>query len=75
MKPASIRINFSSSNNVNGLTFDGYSSTTGNVGGFSGATYSAATPLPFGVSTDLSIIILGSLYGASRLRKRLTASK
>ena len=34
-----------------------------------------ATPVPFGVSTDLSIIILGSLYGASRLRKKLAANK
>lgn len=29
------------------------------------------TPVPFGVSTDLSILILGGLFGASRLRKKL----
>ena len=33
----------------------------------------AATPVPFGVSTDLSLLILGSLYGASRLRKKLAS--
>ena len=32
-----------------------------------------ATAVPFGVKTDLSILILGGLYGASRLRKVLTA--
>ncbi|MGD1921649.1 MAG: hypothetical protein ACFCAD_23805 [Pleurocapsa sp.] len=35
----------------------------------------SATPVPFGVSTDLSIIILGGLYGVSRLRKKLAVSK
>ncbi|MEM8830121.1 MAG: hypothetical protein AAGE96_12290 [Cyanobacteria bacterium P01_G01_bin.19] len=34
---------------------------------------SAATPVPFGVSTDLSLLILGGLYGASRLRKKLAS--
>ena len=34
---------------------------------------SQATAVPFGVSTDLSILILGSLYGASRLRKKLAS--
>ena len=47
---------------------------TGNIGGFGGASYAAIpTPVPFGVSTDLSILVLGGLYGASRLRKTLTA--
>ena len=32
-----------------------------------------ATPVPFGVSTDLSLLILGGLYGASRLRKKLAS--
>ena len=36
---------------------------------------SAPTAVPFGVSTDLSILILGGLYGASRLRKTLAARK
>lgn len=36
---------------------------------------SSATLVPFGVSTDLSILILGGLYGASRLRKKLAANK
>ncbi len=34
-----------------------------------------ATPVPFEVSPNLSIIILGGLYGASRLRKKLAASR
>ena len=34
---------------------------------------SPATAVPFGVSTDLSILVLGSLYGASRLRKKLAS--
>ena len=33
----------------------------------------AATPVPFGVSTDLSLLVLGSLYGASRLHKKLAS--
>ena len=33
------------------------------------------TAVPFGVSTDLSIMILGGIYGASRLRKKLAANK
>ena len=59
----------------NGLTLDDLNTDTVNDEGFAGATYSAATPVPFGVSTDLSIIILGSLYGASRLHKRIAAGK
>lgn len=40
-------------------------------------TYTPLSPtsVPFGVSTDLSLIILGGLYGASRLRKKFVASK
>ena len=44
---------------------------TGNSAGFTASP--AATSVPFGVSTDLSILILGSLYGASRLRKKLAS--
>ena len=33
------------------------------------------TAVPFGVSTDLSIVILGGMYGASHLRKKLAANK
>lgn len=52
------------------------SGVTGNTDGFSGITFSStATPVPFGVSGDLSIIILSGLYGASRLRKKFAASK
>ena len=45
--------------------------------GFAAVTYSSATatPVPFEVSPNLSIIILGGLYGASRLRKKLAASR
>ena len=48
---------------------------TGNEDGFSGISYSSssATAVPFGVSTDLSLLILGGMYGASRLRKTIAA--
>ena len=36
---------------------------------------SSPTAVPFGVSTDLSIMILGGMYGASHLRKKLAANK
>ena len=36
---------------------------------------SSPTPVPFGVSTDLSILILGGMFGASRLRKNIAARK
>lgn len=39
------------------------------------ATAVSPTAVPFGVSTDLSIMILGGMYGASRLRKKLAANK
>ena len=43
--------------------------------GFITANATAPTSVPFGVSTDLSILILGGLYGASRLRKAIAARK
>ncbi len=48
------------SNGIGAITFD---------------TVPVPTPVPFGVSTDLSILILGGLFGASRLRKKLVARK
>ena len=33
----------------------------------------SATPVPFGVSSNMGIAILGGLYGASRLRKKLAS--
>ena len=62
-------------NNVNFLSLDSQTTQTANINGFSGATYTAATPVPFGVSTDLSLLILGGTYGVSRLRKRMAANK
>lgn len=47
------------SNGIGGVTFD--------------TIPAAPTPVPFGVSTDLSILILGGLFGASRLRKKLAS--
>lgn len=44
-----------------GSSFGSYDTSFGNV------TYTA---VPFGVSTNMSIAILASLYGASRLRKK-----
>lgn len=46
-----------------GGTFGSYDTS------FSNVTY---TPVPFGVSTDMSIAILAGLYGASRWRKKFT---
>lgn len=62
-------------NNANSLTLDNDSTNTANNDGFAGATYTAATSVPFGVSTDLSLLILGGIYGVSRLRKRMAANK
>ena len=60
----------------NYLSLNNHANDTWNQNGFSGVSFSAAaTPVPFGVSTDLSLIILGGLYGASRLRKKFAASK
>ena len=42
--------------------------------GFANITYTNdATPVPFGVAPNMGIIILGGMYGASRLRKKLAA--
>ena len=45
--------------------------------GFAQITYTASstppTAVPFGVSPNMGIIILGGMYGASRLRKKLAA--
>ena len=69
-------LNCSEFGGVNGTINGSTGNALFNFDGFSGATYStAATSVPFGVSTDLSIIILGGLYGASRLRKKFAASK
>lgn len=71
---------------TSGLTSDSTSdwtfSITNDWSGSGGVEYnnlaldlelSQATAVPFGVSTDLSILILGGLYGASRLRKKLAS--
>lgn len=34
-----------------------------------------ATPVPFGVVPDMGILILGGMFAASRLRKKITARK
>lgn len=46
----------------------------GAIGAANGVEFTA-TAVPFGVSGDLSMLILGGLYGASRLRKKLAANK
>ena len=58
-----------------GTIADSSTTNMGGPGGFNAAIYSAATPVPFGVSADLSLLILGGLYGASRLRKTSAARK
>ena len=59
---------------VNGQRFN---TTSTALGDFPVANAASAppTPVPFGVSTDLSILILGGMFGASRLRKTLAARK
>ncbi len=63
-------------NNI-AVNFEQLLGGTGRSSSFSGylTASAAATPVPFGVSPDLSIIILGGLYGAFHLRKKLAASK
>ena len=68
-----LRLNFKNQNRLTNSTTTEYSL---NTGGFSGATYSASTTptaVPFGVSPNMGIVILGGMYGASRLRKKLAA--
>lgn len=66
-------------NGANRLRNIGNSEFSRAVNGFSGVTYTASsnppTSVPFGVSTNMGIVILGGMYGASRLRKKLAANK
>lgn len=38
-------------------------------------TQAAATPVPFGVSPDIGILILSGMFGVSRLRNKIAARK
>ena len=73
--PAILNLSPNPSTNIGGILAFNYNdaSRTNIVDSDSNPQYSQATPVPFGVSTDLSILILGGLYGVSRLRKKLSA--
>ena len=73
--PASLRLS-----DINGFRYNDMSRGMGGKGALfdsdDNPQYSAvggATSVPFGVKTDLSILILGGLYGVSRIRKTLSA--
>ena len=62
-------------NNLNTLTNRSNGLFSINNQGFSGATYSSPTAVPFGPSTDLGLGILGGIWGISRLRKAISVRK
>ncbi len=68
-------VNNLASDSVN-VAFAGMSDNatpTNNQQSIQGPIDLVATPVPFGVSTDLSLLILGSMWGASHLRKKMVA--
>ena len=68
---------------ITGDTFGFRIATTDNSAGAAFATFTdfvapdaaSATPVPFGVSPDLGILILAGMFGVSRLRNKIAARK
>ena len=60
---------------TNGLTLDNFATTTFNSDGFGGATYSAATPVPFETEPTLGILLAAGLFGSRHLYRRHRARK
>ena len=73
-----IRFNFGAQG-LNRLTNRSNNEFSASANGFSGVTYTpmtnTPTPVPFGPAPNMGILILGSMYGASRLRKKFAANQ
>ncbi len=62
-------------NSFNALTLDNSSTFVRNDDGFGGATYSAATPVPFETEPTLGILLAAGLFGSRHLYRRHRARK